>query len=78
MSERRSAADLGSHVEASLSAFSFPERDWESDAHAVEAQLSESVRGSTDALLLAAPLPSEPGEPTACGGNVSPSPKSAN
>jgi len=72
VSERRSSADLGSLAEASLSAFPFPERDWESDARAVEARLSESVRGSTDALLLAGPLPSEPGEPTALAATTTP------
>lgn len=62
MSERRSSADLGASAEAVLSAFPFAEREWESDARAVEARLAESVRGTTDDLLLSAPLPSEPGE----------------
>jgi hypothetical protein len=65
MSERRSSADLGPNLEAVLGGFPFPERDWEQDAAAVEAKLSASQLGSTDAALLAAPLPSEPGEPTA-------------
>jgi hypothetical protein len=47
-----------------LGAFPFPERDWEQAARAVEARLADAVRGSTDAQLLAAPLPSEPGEPS--------------
>ncbi|HEX3849426.1 MAG TPA: hypothetical protein VHW01_00585, partial [Polyangiaceae bacterium] len=64
MSERRSSADLGTNLEAVLGGFPFPERDWEQDAAAVEARLSASQLGSTDAALLAAPLPSEPGEPT--------------
>src|SRR5438105_1740091 len=64
MSERRSSADLGPNLEAALAGFPFPERDWEKDAAALEAKLSQTERGSTDAALLAAPLPSEPGEPT--------------
>jgi hypothetical protein len=62
MSDRRSSADLGPNLEAVLSGFPFPERDWEKDAVAVEARLSKGQLGSTDAALLAAPLPSEPGE----------------
>ena len=65
MSERRSSADLGPNLEAALSGFPFPERDWEQDAVAVEAKLSTGQLGGTDAALLAAPLPSEPGEPSA-------------
>ena len=65
MSERRSSADLGPNLEAALSNFPFPERDWEKDASAVDAKLSTSLLGGTDAALLAAPLPSEPGEPSA-------------
>jgi hypothetical protein len=65
MSERRSSADLGPNLEAALSSFPFPERDWEKDATAVEAKLSTAQLGSSDAALLAAPLPSEPGEPSA-------------
>ncbi len=65
MSDRRSSADLGPNLEAVLSGFPFPERDWEKDAAAVEARLSKGQLGSTDAALLAAPLPSEPGEPNA-------------
>ncbi|HEY1535607.1 MAG TPA: hypothetical protein VGF76_16410 [Polyangiaceae bacterium] len=64
MSDRRSSADLGPNLEAVLSGFPCPERDWERDAVAVEAGLSKAQLGSTDAALLAAPLPSEPGEPT--------------
>jgi len=65
MSERRSSADLGPNLEAALSGFPFAERDWEKDATAVEAKLSQSQLGGTDSALLAAPLPSEPGEPSA-------------
>ncbi len=64
MSERRSSADLGPNLEAALSGFPFPERDWEQDAVAVEAKLFTGQLGETDAALLAAPLPSEPGEPS--------------
>jgi len=64
VNDRRSASDLGSGAEAALSAFPFPERDWESDARAIEARLANTARGSTDALLLAPPLPSEAGEPS--------------
>ncbi|HWZ91017.1 MAG TPA: hypothetical protein VNW92_19285, partial [Polyangiaceae bacterium] len=63
MTERRSAADLGSAAEAALGAFPFPEQDWEQSARAVESKLSGLVRGSTDASLLAPPLPAQPGEP---------------
>lgn len=72
MNDRRSSADLGASVEAWLSAFPLPERDWESDARAVEARLTESARGSTDASLLAAPLPCEPGEPGATSASTTP------
>jgi hypothetical protein len=65
VTERRSSADLGSAAEAALGAFPFPERDWELDVRAVESKLSGLVRGSTDASLLAPPLPVEPGEPNA-------------
>lgn len=61
MSERRSSADLGANAEALLGAFPIPERDWESDARAIEARLSKS--GPLDERLFAAPLPAEPGEP---------------
>jgi hypothetical protein len=67
VSERRSSADLGSEAERALGAFPFAERDWESDARAVEARLAAGARGSlatADTALLAAPLPSEPGEPS--------------
>ncbi|MEI9948198.1 MAG: hypothetical protein WDO74_04275 [Pseudomonadota bacterium] len=72
MSDRRSSPDLGASAEATLSAFPLPERDWESDARAIEARLVDSVRGSTDALLLAAPLPSEPDEPSSASASASP------
>jgi len=65
MSERRSSADLGPNLEAVLSGFPFPERDWEKDATAVEAKLPTSQSGEAHAALLAAPLPCEPGEPSA-------------
>ena len=64
MTTRRSSPDLGPNLETALSAFPFPERDWDSDARAVEARLSESLRGSTEGSLLTAPLPIEPGEGT--------------
>ena len=72
MNDRRSSSDLGSSAEATLSAFPFPERDWESDARAIEARLLSSVRGSTDSLLLAAPLPSETNEPSAASATATP------
>jgi hypothetical protein len=72
MSERRSSADLGPSAESALSAFPFAERDWERDARGVEAQLSDAARGSTDATLLAAPLPLEPGEPTTLAATSTP------
>jgi hypothetical protein len=65
MSERRSSVDLGPNLEAVLSGFPICERDWEKDAANVEAKLSKNQLGSTDAALLAAPLPSEPDEPSA-------------
>ncbi|HEY4159898.1 MAG TPA: hypothetical protein VGM29_17425, partial [Polyangiaceae bacterium] len=72
MTERRSSADLGSPAELVLSSFPFPERDWERDALAIEARLSASVRGSTNATLLAAPLPSEAGEPISASATTTP------
>ncbi|HKO49950.1 MAG TPA: hypothetical protein VJV79_19600 [Polyangiaceae bacterium] len=72
MNDRRSSSDLGSSAEATLSAFPFPERDWERDARAVEERLTNSVRGSTDALLLAAPLPSEADEPSSASATATP------
>ena len=72
MSDRRSSSDLGSSAEATLSSFPFPERDWESDARAIEARLTEGVRGSTDTLLLTAPLPSEVDEPNAASATATP------
>ncbi|MEP7049655.1 MAG: hypothetical protein ABJB12_04850 [Pseudomonadota bacterium] len=63
MSERRSSPDWGQNLEAALGSFPFPERDWEKDALAVEARLPQA--GPTEAALLGAPLPSEPGEPNA-------------
>lgn len=72
MSDRSSGPDLDRAVEASLSASSFPERDWERQARAIEARLAKSVRGSTDARLLSAPLPVEPGEPAAASATATP------
>ncbi|HEY0469938.1 MAG TPA: hypothetical protein VGC79_37385 [Polyangiaceae bacterium] len=72
MSDRRSSSDLGSSAEATLGAFPFPERDWESDARAVEARLTDNARGSTDASLLAAPLPSETDEPSSLSASATP------
>jgi hypothetical protein len=72
VTERRSSADLGSQAETVLSSFPFPERDWEREALALEARLSASVLGSTDAALLAAPLPSEPAEPTTMPATTTP------
>ena len=65
MTERRSSADLGPNLEAALVSFPLAERDWEKDALAVEARLSKTALGSTDAALLEAPLASEAGEPNA-------------
>jgi hypothetical protein len=64
MTERRSSADLGPNLETVLGGFPFPERDWEQAASLVESRIAETTLGSTDAALLAAPLPSEPGEPS--------------
>lgn len=72
MNDRRSSPDLGASAEALLSAFPIPERDWERDARAIEARLEDSVRGSTDALLLAAPLPSETDEPSSVSATATP------
>ena len=72
MNDRRSSSDLGSSAEATLSSFPFPERDWESDARAVEARLADDFDGSTDALLLAAPLPSEADEPSSLSATATP------
>ncbi|HEY3255039.1 MAG TPA: hypothetical protein VGJ91_13860 [Polyangiaceae bacterium] len=72
MSDRRSSPDLGSSAEALLGAFPFPERDWESDARAVELRLADSLLGSTDPLLLAAPLPAEADEPSAASATATP------
>ncbi|MEO8905657.1 MAG: hypothetical protein ABI488_24245 [Polyangiaceae bacterium] len=65
MTGRRPSAELGANIDAALASFPLTERDWEKDALAVEARLSNSDLGSTDAALLAAPLPNEPGEPIA-------------
>ena len=72
MNDRRSSSDLGSNAEATLNAFPFPERDWESDARAIEARLHDSVGGAADAVLLEAPLPNEPGEPTSLSATATP------
>lgn len=72
MNDRRSSADLGESAEATLAAFPFPERDWERDARAIEARLSSGLRGSTDAALLAAPLPSESDEPSTLSATTTP------
>ena len=72
MSDRRSSSELGASAEATLSAFPFPERDWESDARAIEARLTDSAHRSTDEALLAAPLPSEPGEPSSASATSTP------
>jgi hypothetical protein len=72
VSDRRSSSDLGESAEGMLSAFPIPERDWERDARAVEARLGDGVRGSTDALLLAAPLPSEADEPSSMSATATP------
>lgn len=70
MSERRSSADLGSDAEALLGTFPFAERDWESDARAIEARLAEAP--ATDERWLAAPLPAEPGEPSGVSATTTP------
>ena len=72
MNDRRSSSDLGSSAEATLAAFPFPERDWERDARAIEARVTSSLRGSTDASLLAAPLPSEADEPSTASATATP------
>jgi hypothetical protein len=72
VNNRRSSSDLGSKAEATLSSFPLPERDWESDARAVELRLTEDVRGSTDELLLAPPLPGEPNEPSSLSATATP------
>lgn len=72
MNDRRSSSDLGSSAEATLNAFPFPERDWERDARAIEARLTDSIRGSTDASLLAAPLPNETDEPSSMSATATP------
>lgn len=72
MTDRRSSSDLGSSAEATLGAFPFPERDWERDARAIEARLTHGLRGSTDASLLAAPLPSESDEPSTASATTTP------
>ncbi|HET7541924.1 MAG TPA: hypothetical protein VFK05_18750 [Polyangiaceae bacterium] len=72
MSDRRSSSDLGSSAEATLGSFPFPERDWESDARAIEARVADSAHGSTDSALLAAPLPSEAGEPSMASATATP------
>ncbi|HEY4159849.1 MAG TPA: hypothetical protein VGM29_17180, partial [Polyangiaceae bacterium] len=60
---RSSFVELGEKPEAMLGALATLERDWEKMALAVEARLPETRAGSTDAALLAAPLPSEASEP---------------
>jgi len=72
VNDRRSSSDLGSSAEALLSAFPFPERDWERDARAVEARLVDAAGGSMDASLLAPPLPSETGEPSSTSATTTP------
>jgi len=54
-----------------LSAFPFPERDWERDARAVEARLAEGLPAA-DESLLAAPLPSEADEPSSLSATATP------
>ena len=65
MSERRSSADRGPNRKPRRAAFHSRGAIGKQDAVAVEAKLSTSQLGGTDAALLAAPLPSEPGEPSA-------------
>jgi len=72
VSDRRSSPDLGSSAEAALATFPFPERDWERDARAIEARISYSTRGSTEASLLASPLPPEADEPSALSATATP------
>ena len=72
MSERRSSSDLGASAEAALSAFPIPERDWESDARAIEARLEHGLLGSTQPELLAPPLPSEGDEPSTLSATATP------
>jgi hypothetical protein len=60
MSERDSR--LPPRVEALLSSFSIPERDFEAMEERVRAQVAQTTIGSTPAALLEAPLPAEPGE----------------
>jgi hypothetical protein len=72
VTDRRSSSDLGERAEAALTAFPFPERDWERDARAIEARITSSLRGSTDASLLAAPLPSESDEPSTVSATTTP------
>ena len=72
MNDRRSSSDLGSSAEATLGTFPFPDRDWENDARAIEARITSGLPGSTDALLLAAPLPGEADEPSALSATATP------
>lgn len=72
MNDRRSSSDLGSGAENALSTFPFPERDWEADARAIEARIGLGGRGSTDARLLAAPLPNEADEPSSLSATATP------
>lgn len=72
MNDRRSSSDLGVSAEATLAAFPFPERDWERDARAIEARLTDGLRGSTDASLMAAPFPSQSDEPSTTSATTTP------
>jgi len=72
VNDRRSSSDLGASAEATLAAFPFAERDWERDARAIEARLTDSLRGSTDASLMAAPFPSQADEPSTSSATTTP------
>lgn len=66
MSGTDDEVQLPEAAEALLGSWPAPERDdWDARADAITAAASATEIGSTDAALLAAPLPAQPGEPSA-------------
>lgn len=66
---------LPARAEALLAGPATPDLDWEAQAESIERRLLEVALGSTDAALLAAPLPQQPGEPEAPASGLSTPPR---
>lgn len=66
---------LPPRAEALLAELSTSEIDWEAQAESIERRLVDVALGSTDAALLAAPLPQQPGEPEAPSPSLSTPPR---